>query len=95
MNVRLLRIDASERSITQGDGSFDVRVLVDLDGEQSWQTLRACPRVLAGFNTTLLSASEALQDLFQQDQVTLHRICKLVGEELRGRSVRVPQLIAA
>lgn len=95
MNIRLLRIKLSNQGNANSIGSFEVPVLIEIDGTQVWHTLRARPQVLAGFNTTLISTSDALQNLFQRDQVTLHRICKLVGDELRGRNVRVPQQIAA
>ena len=52
-------------------------------------------RGIAGFDASLLVASEELQALFQDQQPALYRLCKLVGEELRGTPVRVPQAIAA
>ena len=95
MNVRLLSIESPEQGTISGRESFDVRVLVEVDGARAWHTLTARPLLLAGFDAKLLVASEALQNVFQDEQVALHRICKLVGDELRGRDVRVPQQIAA
>ena len=95
MNVRLLRIESPNRGATSGEECFEVRLLIEVDGAHAWHSLSARPRLLAGFDATLLVASEALQNLFQDEQVALHRICKLVGDELRGRDVRVPQQIAA
>lgn len=94
MNVRLLRIESGSQNAASG-GTFEVRVLVEIDGVPAWHVLHATPRILAGVEATLIGASDALQRLFQHEQVSLHRICKLVGEELRGRDVRMPQQIAA
>lgn len=94
MNVRLLRIDAPA---TPPDSRtrFDVRLLLEIDGVQGWHVLQARAHALGDIDATLLEASEALDDTFQHEQITLHRLCKLVGDALRGREVRVPLQIAA
>lgn len=91
MNVRLLAIEAPQEQT----GSFEVRIQLNIDGALSWHTIHARPERLGRFDTALLSGSTALEDVFRSEQVTLQRIYKVVGEELRGRHVRVPQLIAA
>lgn len=90
MNVRLLAIEVPATPT----GSFEVRIQLNIDGTVDWHTIQARPERLGRFDATLLSGSMALEDIFRSEQVTLHRIYKVVGEELRGRSVRVPQLIA-
>lgn len=91
MNVRLIAIEAPPKQ----PGSFEVRIQLNIDGVLSWHTIQARPERLGRFDATLLSGSTLLEDIFQSEQVTLHRIYKVVGEELHGRNVRVPQLIAA
>lgn len=94
MSVRLLAI---ERDPGDADpaGDFVVRVLIEVNLQRSWQQITVRPKVVAGFDASLLTASEELQALFQEQQATLYRLYKLVGEELRGSPVRVPQAIAA
>ena len=90
-SVRLLAIEHPQVS----SSDYDVRVLVEVDGRHAWHQLTVRPQVIAGFDASLIAASDELQSLFQDQQSTIHRICKLVGDELRGRQVRMPQQIAA
>lgn len=95
--VRLLAIEHQQVLPAEAGSSsdYDVRVLVDVEGQQSWHKIRVQPRIIGGYDANLLVASQELLDLFRDQQTTVHRICKLVGEELRGAAVRVPQQIAA
>lgn len=90
MNVTLLHIEAPSAA-----PPTKVRVQVEIDGQTEWHTMLVEPSVLAGQDARLLVASEAMQDRFRQDPLTLHRICRLVSQTLRGHPVRVPQLLAA
>ena len=94
MDVKLLRIDTHDHHLDEG-GEFEVGVLLSIDGEEEWHAIRVRPRVLAGFDASLLMPSDALQDHLRLEQYALHRICRLVGKELRGRTVRLPQYVAA
>ena len=94
MDLKLLRIDTQHHDLHEA-GAFDVRVLLAVDGQEEWHTISVRPRVLATLDASLLMASEALQDRLRIEQYALHRICRLVGQELRGRSVRLPQYVAA
>ena len=95
MKVKLIRIDTAGHELPSATGSFDVRVLVEVDGEPEWHVIHVKPRALPGFDASLLAASAEFQARLKLEQYALHRICKLVGQELRGRSVRLPQQIAA
>lgn len=95
MKVKLIRIDTAGHELASATGSFDVRVLVEVDGAPEWHSIHVKPRALPGFDASLLAASEEFQVRLKLEQYALHRICKLVGRELRGRSVRLPQQIAA
>ena len=94
MNVTLLQIDAPKPP-DRGEGEFDVRVLIDIDGMSEWHDIHVRPRVIPEFDAGLLTGSEALEDRFQWEQYALHRIYRVVGRALRGEEARVPQLIAA
>lgn len=98
MEVKLLRIDAANRAMVPNENSCDpfvVRVELWIDGERSWHEISVRPNFLSGVDASLLIASEELQDVFRLEQFALHRICHLVGSELRGGNVRLPQQIAA
>ena len=97
MNVKVLKIDITRTSAARDDASarIDVRVLLDLDGTTQWHAITVRPRVLRGFDASLIVASDDLQDVLRAEQNALHRICKLVGREVRGRTVRLPQQVAA
>jgi hypothetical protein len=94
MDVKLLHIDTQQHRLDEGE-AFEVRVLLAIEGEEQWHAIRVRPRVLAGFDASLLVPSEALEDRLRTEQYALHRICRLVGQELRGRSARLPQYVAA
>lgn len=96
-SVRLLEIErAADLNLPGGQHEdSDVTVLIDVDGLRLKHRITVRPKTIAGFDASLLVASEELQALFQDDQATLYRLCKLVGEQLRGLPVRVPQAIAA
>lgn len=96
-SVRLLDIERGSAQSESGaqEACFDAFVVLDVDGQRLRHRITVSPRKIAGFDATLLVASEELQALFRTEQRTLHRLCKLVGEELRGLPVRVPQAIAA
>lgn len=91
MNVRLLEIETPVPT----PGDYEIRICLDLDGQARRFTIVARPRRLAGEETILLSGSRELEDCFRQEQVVLHRLYRLVGEELRGREVIMPQQVAA
>ena len=84
MKVRLLKIETP----AEHPPEYDVRVDLDLDGVASSHTIHVRPLGLKGYDAKLLSASNELQEVFSQEQRTLHRLCRLVGEELKGHPVR-------
>lgn len=94
MDVKLLQIDTTGDRPTDAS-EFDVRVLVEIDGHSSWYGIGVRPNILAGFDASLLVPREELEEALRHEQYALHRICKLIGRELRGKTVRVPQQIAA
>ena len=95
--VRLLAIERDPAEAPGGGpgGDYIVGVVLDVDGQPERHVITVRPRTIAGFDASLLVASEALQALFQDQQTTLYQLCKLVGDALRGAPVRVPQAIAA
>ncbi len=95
MKLRLLEIDVLAVPGKARSSPVDVRIRLDLDGKARWFTMTVRPRVLRGFDASLVVASEELQDVLRLEQNALHRICKLVGREVRGRTVRLPQQVAA
>lgn len=97
MNVRLLEIDSGGRVLAVGADSspFTVHLLIAVDGDAEWYDVEARPNVLPAFDASLLVPSSQLEDRFRHEQYALHRICRLVGHELRGRTVKLPQQIAA
>lgn len=96
-SVRLLAIERLAQNGPSGGqaGDFDVQVHIEVAGRPVRHRITVRPRMIAGFDASLLIASEELQAEFQEDQATLYRLCKLVGEQLRGLPVRVPQAVAA
>ena len=94
MDIKLLQIEG-RAPVPKEDSDFEVRVCLAIDGIDEWHTIHVRPRVLAGLDASLLVASEALQGRLRHEQYALHRICRLVGRELRGRDVRLPQYVAA
>lgn len=90
MTTTLLQIEAPTAT-----PPAEVRVQVEIDGHAEWHIVQVEPSILADHDARLLVASEAMQDRFRQDPLTLHRICRLVSQTLRGHPVRVPQLLAA
>jgi hypothetical protein len=97
VNVKVLEIDGAQASALRdgGPAPFEVRVLLDLDGATQWHTITVRPRVLRGLDASLVVASDALQEALRFEQNALHRICKLVGRDVRGGAVRLPQEVAA
>ncbi len=93
MDVKLVAIEAP---VTPPEaGSFIVRIQLSVDHRDGWYEITARPGLLADFDATLLVPGLDLEAVFRQDQYALHRICRLVGEELRGVAVMLPQRIAA
>jgi hypothetical protein len=93
MNVRLLRIEGPpEQPLT---GAETVRVEVEIDDQPRWYDIRVRPKIHSGLDIGLLVPGEALESTFRHEQSALHRILRLVGQELRGRRVSLPQYIAA
>jgi len=68
---------------------------LEVDGVAADHQLTVVSSVVSGSDAVLLVASDALQDLFKGSLVSLHRICKLVGQELQGQPIHLPQRIAA
>lgn len=94
MTVKLLRI--AEPAPAQKTGAdIEVAVLIEIDGAAEWHHICVKPNVLPGFDAGLLVASTELTDRLRQEQYALHAICKLVGREIRGQSIPLPQQVAA
>ena len=94
MNVKLLRIDASDTGVRL-DGDRIVRVLVEVDGEPEWHQVQVRLNYLPDRDVNLLMASEELHERLASEPQALYRIVKLAGKELRGQGVSLPELVAA
>lgn len=91
MDVRLVAIHAA--SDQPGEGL--VRIELDLDGCRIEGEIQVVASVIPGLGADMLVPSEELNDLFRHELQTLHRVCRLVSEELAGRPVPLPQRVAA
>jgi hypothetical protein len=94
MNIRLVQIDTGGARADEVE-RFEVRVLLEVDGAQEWHQVSVRPNALPEFDAGLIAASDALQERLRYEQYALHSICRLVGQELRGQPVRLPQQVAA
>lgn len=92
MNVKLLRIEAP--SVAAG-ADVEVQVWIEIDGVAECFQLHVEPNILPGWDASLVVAGEALRNRLRHDQLALHRICRLVGRDVHGQAVHLPQLIAA
>lgn len=93
MRASVVEIEIADQEAEHGVRG--ARVRLDFDGEQEWFTLTIKPRVLRGFDASLIMAGDALQDRFRADQGALHAICALVGRAARHDPVHLPQRVAA
>lgn len=92
MDVKLLEIERPPRPASP---ATVVRILLLVDGQQDWYEIGIEPMDLKTTATALLVPSEPLEDAFRYEQYALHRLLRVVGQDLRGVAVKLPQQIAA
>ena len=95
MNVSVIEIDVPGGAENAGPGAVHARVLVDIDGQQTWYSLRVEPFLLPESDARLVVAGPELLERFRSHQRTMHRIQQLVGRAVRQAPVHLPQLVAA
>ena len=86
----LLPSDAPDPS-----GSSEVRVLLDIDGDEVWFTFQVTPLNVPGASTHLISAGAVFLERFRQNRRVTHHVRRLVGQAVHEGRVHLPQLIAA
>ncbi len=95
MDVKLVEIDSHSRDSSAPASRFFVRVTIEIDGSPEEHEIEVIPNALPGVGVGMLVPSERLSARFQTEQYALHRICKIVGRDLHGQGVHLPQQIAA
>lgn len=93
MDVKLVNIEAHTNQAAP-NGDYPVSVVLDISGRQERFSIIA--HVNMPFEgATLLEPDERLSDRFRLEQFALGRICRIVGRQIEGQEVPLPQLVAA
>jgi len=92
--IRVLDIEVPAAAADTA-AEFEVRVLVDADGQQEWFGFRASPLGMPGSDARVVEADGAFLDRYRGHGKVVHHIRRLVGQAVARGSVHLPQLIAA
>ncbi len=93
MDVKLVNIEA-HTDHAGPNGNYPVSVVLDISGRQ--EQFGIIVHVNTPFEgASLLEPDERLSDRFRLEQFALGRICRIVGRQLEGQDVQLPQLVAA
>ena len=95
MSVSVIDIEVANTTASELDGGTPARVLLDIDGHQTWFSLRVEPFFLPEIDAQLVVAGPELLQVFRGHQRTTHRIQQLVGQAARRAPVHLPQRVAA
>ncbi len=94
MKIRVLDIEVPA-SAADTAAEFEVRVLVDADGQLEWFGFRAAPLGMPGSDARVITADDAFLDRYRDQRKVVHHIRRLVGQAVARGGVHLPQLIAA
>lgn len=94
MNVSVLNIQVPTEA-SNPDVVVNVKVLLSIDGEESWFDFTVRPFPLLNDVRRLVQPDRQLYNRFRSQQTTVHRVCKLVGRAVEHGGVHLPQRVAA
>ena len=93
MTATVVEIDVAQPNAAEPEvAPRSARVLLDVYGDRRWFALTIKPRVLRGFDASLIIAGPELQVQFQVNQHALHAICALVAGSRICASLRASRI---